>query len=280
MISEALLSFSQFIAQAQRRRLVDASKQLARGFSRRFLLCSLRNNAPTDYPDTLSLVCPLSLTTLGWALLGRDYGVVNRLIEQALSRDRGLLADRSNTSTEISELAAAVLGFHHDGQLPESVTNFTSNGTKKSPLSPELAFLIRYAELQQCFIVGNEELAVDRMIELLVTTSGGFAPLAHPSSMGTSIPDIGSAISTRLRLRLLSEVRHLLGRNCIRRDQVELLIASLVDIRFELQHSSYANQESISLLSRLHMLLARELASSVLPSNHSTVVLPSAIHPN
>ncbi|VDP95295.1 unnamed protein product [Echinostoma caproni] len=189
--------------------------------------------------------------------------------------------------TEIAEMAAIILGFCKDRAIQtedcaESDQRSVVIHSDPSPmiaLSPELAFLVRYAELQQCFIDGNVEGAVDRLIDLLVTGSGG--PGSIPV-IGSSSSDNGGScakVSTRLRLRLLSEVNHLLGKQCVRRDQVELLLSALTELRLELSadetHTAVEKDTDLSnLLAQFHVALVRELASTFLRPSINTELPP------
>ncbi|THD28256.1 Nuclear pore complex protein Nup85 [Fasciola hepatica] len=289
------------ISQAKSRGLHSTSNQLAKMVARRFLPLALKS--PNDVngvgrTDNTGISCLPACSTLGWALLARNDQIVHRLSEQVLSRDTGFIQndqsspDLFTVPTEVAEVAAIVLGFCKDraisieervdseGMLPLSQFDSGSLIT----LSPELAFLVRYAELQQCFIDGNIEGAVDRLIDLLVTGSGGpgSIPVASPSESDRG----GSCakVSTRLRVRLLSEVHHLMGKQCIRRDQVELLISALIELRLELsmeQQKQKQQQTSVeqgvdlsALLAEFHVTLARELASTFLRPSRMTELTP------
>ncbi|KAF6780265.1 hypothetical protein AHF37_00234, partial [Paragonimus kellicotti] len=267
-----------FVGQAHSRGLQSTGEQLCRVAARRLLPLVFQES----YHQSLSSFLP-SCAALGWALSARDYFVVNRLAEQTLARDDGLHTDVAATCPrlpiEIAEMAAVVLGFFSDRSFGDP-----GNGTSTSQLakesnklcfSPELAFLVRYAELQQCFNDGDVTSAVDRVIDLLVTSSGSSNSVSSVGPSGKSCLSFGgcSRISMRLRLRLLTEIRHLLGKHCIRRDQVELLIAALIDLRCDFQANLDGQSDKLStLLSRLHVLLARELASTLLSSNSAEIV--------
>ncbi|KAF7233614.1 hypothetical protein EG68_10075 [Paragonimus skrjabini miyazakii] len=267
-----------FVGQAHSRGLHSTSEQLCRVAARRLLPLVFH----ASYDQSVSSILP-SCAALGWALSARDYCVVNRLAEQTLARDDGLHTDVAATCprlpVEIAEMAAIVLGFFSDRTFgdPNSGTS-TSQLVKESNklcFSPELAFLVRYAELQQCFNDGDVTSAVDRVIDLLVTSSGSSNSVSSMGPPGKSCLSFGgcSRISMRLRLRLLTEIRHLLGKHCIRRDQVELLIAALIDLRCDFQANLDGQSDKLStLLSRLHVLLARELASTFLSSNSAGTV--------
>ncbi|KAF8566366.1 hypothetical protein P879_06219 [Paragonimus westermani] len=272
-----------FVGQANSRGLHSTSEQLCRVAARRLIPLVFQE----DYPQSLSSFLP-SCAALGWALAARDYCVVNRLAEQTLARDDGLHTDVATTcprlSIEIAEMAAIVLGFFSDQTCadPSSAkpTSQLAKESNKLCFSPELAFLVRYAELQQCFNDGDASSAVDRVIDLLVTSSGSSSSVSSMGPPAKSCLSFGgcSRISLRLRFRLLAEIRHLLGKHCIRRDQVELLIAALIDLRCDFQASLDGHSDKLStVLSRLHVLLARELASTFLSSNSAGTVgsLPS-----
>lgn len=225
-------------------------------------------------------------STLGWALLARDNQIVHRLTEQILARDSGFIqCDQINPElftlpTEVAEMASIVLGFCKDRAIP--VEERVDSGVMTLPpsqadsgavimLSPELAFLVRYAELQQCFISGNVESAVDRLIDLLVTGSGGPGSIPVADSSASDCGGSCAKVSTRLRLRLLSEVHHLMGKQCVRCDQVQLLISALIELRLELSAEQQQQETGTELhpdlsavLSEFHATLARELASTFL----------------
>ncbi|KAG5451381.1 Nucleoporin nup85 [Clonorchis sinensis] len=259
-----------FLSQARSRSLHETSKQLAGIATRRFLPLVLHDfDKASGNVDKIIYNCLPSCATIGWALMARDLGIVARIAEHTLARDKGFCVespseDQCPHPTEIAEMAAIVLGFCSDQALrnvPPSQSFQPANSLSELCLSSELAFLVRYAKLQQCFASGDIETAVDRLIDLLITGSGSSSAV----ELGAASCGSGSLISTRLRLRLLTEVRHLLGRRCVRRDQAELLISALVDLRLDTcDDPTEDNKKLNALLVHIHILLAQELTSSLL----------------
>ncbi|KER27553.1 hypothetical protein T265_05440 [Opisthorchis viverrini] len=276
-----------FLSQARSRSLHETSKQLAGIATRRFLPLVLHDfDKASGNGDKIVYNCLPSCATIGWALMARDLGIVARIAEYTLARDKEFCVESPSEDpyphpTEIAEMAAIVLGFCNDQALrsvPPSQSFQPATSLSELCLSSELAFLVRYAKLQQCFASGDIETAVDRLIDLLITGSGSSSAV----ELGAASCGSGSLISTRLRLRLLTEVRHLLGRRCIRRDQAELLISALVDLRLDTcEDPTEDNKKLNDLLVHIHILLAQELTSSLLvrESQINNVVL-GGVTPN
>ncbi|OON17359.1 hypothetical protein X801_06803 [Opisthorchis viverrini] len=275
----------QFLSQARSRSLHETSKQLAGIATRRFLPLVLHDfDKASGNGDKIVYNCLPSCATIGWALMARDLGIVARIAEYTLARDKEFCVESPSEDpyphpTEIAEMAAIVLGFCNDQALrsvPPSQSFQPATSLSELCLSSELAFLVRYAKLQQCFASGDIETAVDRLIDLLITGSGSSSAV----ELGAASCGSGSLISTRLRLRLLTEVRHLLGRRCIRRDQAELLISALVDLRLDTcEDPTEDNKKLNDLLVHIHILLAQELTSSLLvrESQINNVVLGGVV---
>ncbi|CAH8857132.1 unnamed protein product [Trichobilharzia szidati] len=278
-----------FIIQAQIRGLHSTVEEIARLNCRRYLNLSLQSNESTNH---LIPVYASTCMAVGWALRAHDYPTVNRLAEISLARDCGFMnkdisdgdqkAAAYSVNSEVSKLAAIIRGYFRTLPVSESSSNTAQTTTQISrlPLSPELAFLIRYSELQQCFNDGHVESAVDRLIDLLVTSSGvsSTSNTDKQDWTNSSSLSIDLRIPTRLKIRLLSEVRHLLGRNRLRRDQVEVLISALVELRADLDmncNNTSINTEMHSLLTKIHMSLAKELASTFFSPCESIPLTPS-----
>ncbi|CAH8549032.1 unnamed protein product [Heterobilharzia americana] len=275
-----------FISQAKVRGLHSTSEELAKLNCRRYLSLSLHSSENSSH--TISRCVPTCIA-VGWALLAHDYPIVSRLAEISLARDCGFtnkdISDGDRrifppASTEVAELAAIILGFCRGSSFSEPSSN-SAKTTEIShlQLSPELAFLVRYAELQQCFNDGDCEGAVDRLIDLLLTSPGGSLIYnSNDQNSMTSSSGAGLRIPTCLKVRLLGEVRHLLGRKCLRRDQVEVLITALVELRSDLDmnlNNSSASNDMHSLLTTIHISLARELASTFFTTCSSIPLTPS-----
>nr|CAH8853524.1 unnamed protein product [Trichobilharzia regenti] len=282
-----------FISQAEIRGLHSTVEDIAKLNCRKYLNLSLQSNENTNH---LIPVCAPTCMAVGWALFAHDYPTINRLAEISLARDCGFMnkdisdGDQKaaySMCSEVSELAAIILGYFRT--LPfnnESSSNNTpATQVSRLPLSPELAFLIRYSELQQCFNDGHVESAVDRLIDLLVTTSSGVSSTCNTDKQdwkNSSSLSIDLRIPTRLKIRLLSEVRHLLGRNRLRRDQVEVLISALVELRADLDincNNTSINPEMHSLLTGIHMSLAKELASTFFNTCESITLTTPSVSP-
>ncbi|CAH8519699.1 unnamed protein product [Schistosoma turkestanicum] len=275
-----------FISQAKVRGLFSTAEELAKLNCRRFTCLSLQSNE-NSITDSLNY-SPICIS-MGWALMAHDYAIINRLAELSLIKDSGFMhKDNLNeltispASTEVAELAAIILGFCRGSSFDElsnnnKKNNHKSNEMNRLQLSPELAFLVRYAELQQCFNDGDCEGAVDRIIDLLVT-SPGTSLITTTNANGqnginSSTAGFGLRIPTRLKIRLLAEVRHLLGRNRLRRDQVEILITALIELRADLDlnvNNLSTNNDMHSLLTKIHMSLAKELASTFFTTTNTT----------
>ncbi|CAH8588772.1 unnamed protein product [Schistosoma rodhaini] len=278
-----------FISQAKVRGLYSTAEELAKLNCRRFACLSLQSQGGSIIDSSnYSPIC----ISVGWALMARDYSMINRLAELSLARDNGFMRKDtlnettiSHASTEVAELAAIILGFCRGSSYDEPSNNNKVNEINHLQLSPELAFLIRYAELQQSFNDGDCEGAVDRIIDLLVTSPGN--SLITTNSAGqdctnSSTTGFGLRIPTRLKIRLLAEVRHLLGRNCLRRDQVEVLITALIELRADLDlnpNNMSTNSDMHSLLTKIHMSLANELASTFFATSNTISISPS-LSPN
>uniref|UniRef100_A0A3Q0KR73 Nuclear pore complex protein Nup85 n=1 Tax=Schistosoma mansoni TaxID=6183 RepID=A0A3Q0KR73_SCHMA len=278
-----------FISQAKVRGLYSTAEELAKLNCRRFACLSLQSQGGSIIDSSnYSPIC----ISVGWALMARDYSMINRLAELSLARDNGFMRKEtlnettiSHASTEVAELAAIILGFCRGSSYDEPSNNNKVNEVNHLQLSPELAFLIRYAELQQSFNDGDCEGAVDRIIDLLVTSPGN--SLITTNSAGqdytsSSTTGLGLRIPTRLKIRLLAEVRHLLGRNCLRRDQVEVLITALIELRADLDlnpNNMSTNSDMHSLLTKIHVSLAKELASTFFATSDTISISPS-LSPN
>ncbi|CAH8571958.1 unnamed protein product [Schistosoma bovis] len=278
-----------FISQAKVRGLYSTAEELAKLNCRRFTCLSLQSQEGSIINSSnYSPIC----ISIGWALMARDYSMINRLAELSLARDNGFMHKDtlnetiiSHASTEVAELAAIILGFCRGSSFDEPSNNNKVNEVNHLQLSPELAFLIRYAELQQSFNDGDCEGAVDRIIDLLVTSPGN--SLITTNSTGqdctnSSTTGFGLRIPTRLKIRLLAEVRHLLGRNCLRRDQVEVLITALIELRADLDlnpNNMSTNSDIHSLLTKIHMSLAKELASTFFATSN-TIPISLSLSPN
>ncbi|KAK4470471.1 hypothetical protein MN116_006023 [Schistosoma mekongi] len=280
-----------FISQAKVRELHSTGEEIAKLNCRRFTRLSLQSNI-ASMPSS-SHYSPICIAA-GWALMARDYSIVNRLAELSLARDSGFMckdtsngANTSPASTEVAELAAIILGFCRgssafDVPSCNNINNKT-NEVNHLQLSPELAFLIRYAELQQYFNDGDGEGAVDRLIDLLVTSPGSsLINSTGQDCINASTTSVGLRIPTRLKIRLLAEVRHLLGRNCLRRDQVEVLITTLIELRADLDVNSNdicTDNDINPLLAKIHISLAKELASTFFTTFNNIPMSPS-LSPN
>ncbi|CAL8070938.1 unnamed protein product [Calicophoron daubneyi] len=286
-----------FMTQARSRELYSTSQQLARTMARSLLPLAMNDGGNITESSVSATYYP-TCAALGWAVLGQDHSVINRLAQQTLANDSGPLTTTScsldhtskvdglRNSTEIAEMAAIILGFCHNRTTFDDQSDSLDKRSSDEPqrnqlrLSPELTFLVRYAELQQCFVEGNTENAIDRLIDLLVTGSSvpGYTRRGKDDSQHNKLSYC--RISTCLRLRLLMEMRHLLGKHCMRRDQVELLLASLVDLRMDLEKDkdSY-DKDVLSNLPSIHASLACELAATMFPQELNEDQVPMTDSP-
>ncbi|VDN10126.1 unnamed protein product [Dibothriocephalus latus] len=199
----------------------------------------------TDSVVDVSPVC----SALGWAIIARNRDFVSQLVTRLLWAGMPRLGSlvsfqlgwkRSRCIREVAAIVSCLFG----------------GGCNQNwlVLSPEIAFLVRYAELQQLLADKQIQAAVNTVLDLLTADS---------MSDGS--------------LHLLMLIKpHLTDVSSLRRDQIELLTVMVTDLRasIDLTLPDHSVDPNMTVLNDwffgLHDLLSRARAAAILRGNASS----------
>nr|VZI33015.1 unnamed protein product [Spirometra erinaceieuropaei] len=214
-------------------------------------------------------------SALGWAIMARNRDLVTQLVTRLLwtgmPRLGSLVSFRLswNRARCIREVAAIV-------------SCLFGGGCSKSwlALSPEIAFLVRYAELQQLLAEKQIQAAVNTVLDLLTTDSMSdgrvFEKPNKPKQLDSAACQrkYSPPLPVHFRLHLLMLLKpHLTDLSCLRRDQIEILTVMVTDLRaaIDLTLSDRSLDPNVTDLNDwffgLHDLLARARAAAILRGN-------------
>ncbi|VDL85660.1 unnamed protein product, partial [Schistocephalus solidus] len=183
----------------------------------------------TDNAGTVSPVC----SALGWAILAQNRDLVTQLVTRLLWAGMPRLGSlvsfqlswkRSRCVREVATIVSCLFGGGcHQIWLA---------------LSPEIAFLVRYAELQQILVDKKIQAAVNTVLDLLTANSVSDGSVFEKPNKSKELDSTACQrkwsphLPVHFQLHLLMLIKpHLTDVSCLRRDQIELLTVMVTDLR-------------------------------------------------